>query len=204
MQADKRARLYQAARDEFAAHGFRQASLNRIIGAVGMSKSSFYHFFRDKADLFTQTFSAAIAPMVDLQRNIDIDTLDRDNLWPTLLSMLHQSMRIVQERPEIVIAGRMFYKSREDPEGAALTGQFLGASTAWMSRLIKRGQAVGVFRDDLPDDLLIDLLMTLGMTMDSWMLAHWDQFDQAQQTRLGLAGLDIARKILAPPDGSGS
>ena len=199
MAPEKRERLFQAARDEFAARGFSHASLNRIIGAVGMSKSSFYHYFQDKADLFRQTFSDAMSPVVALQRTIDIDTLSAPSLWPTLIEALTLGMQIARDKPEIITAGRMFYKSREDPEGAALTAEFLGVSSAWMSRLIKRGQEVGVFRDDLPDDLLIELLMSMGMTMDSWMVSRWDDLDAAEQTKLGLAGFDIARKILAPP-----
>ena len=41
-----------AALDEFAAHGFHDASLNRIIDAAGISKGSMYYYFDGKEDLF--------------------------------------------------------------------------------------------------------------------------------------------------------
>ncbi len=199
MRPERRTRLFRAACDEFARHGFSQASLNRIIGAVGMSKSSFYHYFRDKADLFRQTLSDALAPVVALQRRIDIDALERDNLWPTVEAALTDGFQVVQSHPEIITAGRMFYRSREDREGAALTAEFLGATSDWITRLIHRGQRLGMFRDDLPEELLLDLLMAMGVSMDRWMLIHWEELGPEQRMRLGLAGFDIARRILAPP-----
>ena len=44
--------LFETAAREFAAHGFENASLNAIIRACGLSKSSFYHFFASKEALF--------------------------------------------------------------------------------------------------------------------------------------------------------
>ena len=200
MAPEKRERLFQAARDEFAARGFSHASLNRIIGAVGMSKSSFYHYFQDKADLFRQTFTSTLAPIIELQQTIDIDRLTRDSLWPTILASMGQALQITQTRPEIITAGRMFYKSREVPEGAALTGEYLGALSGWITGIIHRGQEVGAFRNDLPDDLLIDMLMAMGMTMDNWVLNRWDQFDEDARSGLVVKFIDIVQRFLAPPE----
>ena len=44
--------ILRAALDEFAAHGFHDASLNRVIDAAGISKGSMYYYFNDKEDLF--------------------------------------------------------------------------------------------------------------------------------------------------------
>ena len=41
-----------AALDEFAAHGFHDASLNRVIDAAGISKGSMYYYFDGKEDLY--------------------------------------------------------------------------------------------------------------------------------------------------------
>ena len=52
LDAEKQERLFEAAADEFASHGFDGASLNRIIDRAGMSKGSLYYYFNDKNDLF--------------------------------------------------------------------------------------------------------------------------------------------------------
>lgn len=49
--------ILNAALDEFAAHGFHDASLNRLIDAAGISKGSmyyyYYYYFDSKDDLYT-------------------------------------------------------------------------------------------------------------------------------------------------------
>ena len=92
----------------------------------------------------------------------------------------------------------MFYRSREDPEGQVLTDDFLGEFSTWISGLLRLGQALGAFRDDLPESLLIDLILSMGMAMDRWMLEHWDDLDDAQRMRFSQAGFDLLRRVLAP------
>ena len=52
MPHEKRERLFTVAAQEFAAHGFEAASLNRILEEAHIGKSSAYYYFEDKADLF--------------------------------------------------------------------------------------------------------------------------------------------------------
>ncbi|MBR3569954.1 MAG: helix-turn-helix transcriptional regulator, partial [Oscillibacter sp.] len=49
---EKRARIVNAAWDEFAAVPFADASINRVIRAAGIPRGSFYQYFEDKNDLF--------------------------------------------------------------------------------------------------------------------------------------------------------
>lgn len=52
MPARSRAALIHAAADAFAAQGYQRASLNAILRAAGVSKSSAYHHVGDKQALF--------------------------------------------------------------------------------------------------------------------------------------------------------
>ena len=49
---EKRARVLNAAWDEFTTVSFAKASVNRIIRAAGIPRGSFYQYFEDKSDLF--------------------------------------------------------------------------------------------------------------------------------------------------------
>ena len=49
---EKRARVLNAAWDEFTTVSFAKASVNRIIRAAGIPRGSFYQYFEDKNDLF--------------------------------------------------------------------------------------------------------------------------------------------------------
>ena len=44
--AENAARLLAAAIQEFGTHGYELASINRILDAAGLSKSSFYYYIR--------------------------------------------------------------------------------------------------------------------------------------------------------------
>ena len=61
LEPDKQQRLIDSAAEEFAAKGYDAASLNRILELAGMSKSSLYYYFDDKADLFTTLVDRSLA-----------------------------------------------------------------------------------------------------------------------------------------------
>lgn len=54
---EKRARVINAAWDEFTAVSFANASINRVIRAAGIPRGSFYQYFEDKSDLFRDLMS---------------------------------------------------------------------------------------------------------------------------------------------------
>ena len=196
---DKRAPLLAAAMREFSANGYSQASLNRIIGAVGMSKSSFYHFFSNKADLFCHTFSQALEPVLNVAQTLEVQALGRETFWPVLAQVAEQLAQVVDDQPDVMAAGRMFYRAWEDPEGRAIAQELLGQLAEWLRAALRHGQALGVLRDDLPESLTLDLVLGAGMAMDRWVLANWDDLDEAERARLPATGLDLMRRILEPP-----
>ncbi len=198
LPADKRARLFHVSSGEFAANGFSQASLNRIISQVGMSKSSFYHYFSNKADLFEQTFHTVLGPIIELQQEIVIDALTAETLWPTLMGLAGKAMGLVDASPDMIIAGRMFYSCYEDREGRVLTQGILEEFTDWIAKLLRRGQELGLFRDDLPESLLLDMLVALGMSMDRWMLENWDNLTDKERLALSQTSFDLVLRILNP------
>ena len=56
LSQDKKDRILQAARHEFARVPFEDASINQIIKASGISRGSFYTYFEDKLDLLHYVF----------------------------------------------------------------------------------------------------------------------------------------------------
>jgi len=49
---DRRARIIDACLEEFILHDYREASLTRIIGKLGLAKGSFYRYFASKKELY--------------------------------------------------------------------------------------------------------------------------------------------------------
>lgn len=195
---EKRQQLFTIASGEFAQKGFNQASLNRIIAQMGMSKSSFYHYFSNKSDLFRQTMLYATAPVRDIALTIEFSAKSADEIWEEIANTLMKVLPVIQASPLIITAGRMFYRSREDMQGQALTDELLGEVSAWITQLLHLGQTLGAFRKDLPESLLIDLLLSMSMAMDKWILENWDALDDAKRMQFSLTGFDLLKRMLSP------
>ena len=195
---DKRRLLFRVSSAEFAANGFKQASLNRIVSELGMSKSSFYHYFENKSDLFQKTLEHVMMPLFASHQTIDLEALTAETLWPAIMQFAGEMMQIVNQSPDMITAGRMFYRVMEIPEESALTQDIVSEFTNWILRLIQRGQALGVFRNDLPDSLLIDMIMALGMSMDRWMLSHWEELSDTEKEEIGARGFELFQRLMEP------
>ena len=77
--------ILRAALDEFAAHGFHDASLNRVIDAAGISKGSMYYYFDGKEDLYTHVTRVELERMFACVGLFPIPTeTDPDTFWSTL------------------------------------------------------------------------------------------------------------------------
>jgi AcrR family transcriptional regulator len=90
----KKQAIVAAARSEFSAVPFTEASINRIIKAAGISRGSFYQYFEDKYDLvchllsrFYQRFHALAKDRLRLNGGDWLDTLE------TLRVFLFESSR---------------------------------------------------------------------------------------------------------------
>lgn len=56
LSQDKKQRILEAAREEFARVPYEEASINQIIKNAGISRGSFYTYFEDKNDLLKYIF----------------------------------------------------------------------------------------------------------------------------------------------------
>lgn len=95
VRAARRERLLDAAEALFVAQGFRTTSIEGIAEAAGMSKVTFYGYFRDKEAVF-----AAVAERIAEAMEAAVETaLMTDASFPAPLAMaLIAKHRIVQTR----------------------------------------------------------------------------------------------------------
>jgi AcrR family transcriptional regulator len=65
---ETRARILRAAREAFAAGGYRRASNQAIAAAAGVTPNALYHYFASKADLFAAAHEASLAVLLEAYR----------------------------------------------------------------------------------------------------------------------------------------
>jgi len=198
MKPERRGKLFAAATREFTELGFEQASLNRIIGEVGMSKSSFYHYFSNKTELFEQIMAHSLAPLTQIADAFQPESLTADTFWPVILSTSQRSSVLFANQPEIFNVGRMFHRNLNEPSG--ICTDMMQAPLALVSRLLEHGKVIGTIRDDLPTSLLIEAAMGMGMAIDRWAIEHIEAYSKPEFDAFNEKAMGMFIKVLAPED----
>ncbi|SPF68222.1 Homeobox domain-like [Propionibacterium ruminifibrarum] len=141
---EKRSRIEEALKDEFAARTYTQASVDRITAAAGVSKGSFYQYFVDKLDAYTHLVRGLMSARIDLA-----GTPPPEATFEEVLTA-------------IVLGSHDFH--RRDPRGWAVLARSLSDDAPaildsdealsedirqWTTTAIAAGQATGELRDDV-------------------------------------------------------
>jgi AcrR family transcriptional regulator len=199
LPAGKRQRILEAAAYEFAEHGFKGASLNRIIGTAGISKGAAYYYFDDKADLYATVLTEGWKIVLPAEA-LDVAALDRTTFWPTLRRHYRQMMDTAGQEPWLVAVGKLFY----GPAPSAALGQIVADEfrrvMAYVSDVIRQGQRVGAIRADVPAPLLVAVVGAALEAADRWSVEHALELGPEGMDRLGNTLFDMIERFVAPPD----
>lgn len=197
LPAAQQAAILDAAVAEFAAHGYRNASLNRIIEAAGISKGSMYYYFDGKEDLYAHVLREQVGALVHRSGPFPVPGAQHpDEFWATLEDYYLRLLRMLHAAPGTASLLRDWLA---DPAAPALRGAQLEAEAAllpWLHRTIAAGQAAGAVRDDLADDLIVAVVMGLGQAIDTWLITR--PRDEEVQPHAVHALFDLLRRALAP------
>lgn len=198
LESEKRERLMEVAAQEFARYGFEGASINRILERAQMSKGATYYYFEDKVDLFFTVVQYCNERLQLINQGIDPSALTVETFWPTFAELHRQPLLRSFEQPwlfaAVNAARRLAPESLEREPLASFAQQLKG----WVMSIVKRGQALGVVRDDIPDELIFAWLQALDAAGDRWLLAHWEELDRDAIARVSDQTVDAMRRALMP------
>jgi AcrR family transcriptional regulator len=199
MPEEKQERLLTCAAREFAACGYESASLNRILEAAQIGKSSAYYYFADKADLFA-TVAAWCVDRLQLGVSVDvIAELTSATFWSTITNAHSASLLRAREQPWLFGAARAaLHLTDESLEHESLR-DLAAHLMAGMSELIHRGQILGLIRADLPTGLLQAWFQAIDGSSDDWLLAHLDQMDEEMIRQVAEETMAAIQEVLAAP-----
>ncbi len=154
-----------AAADEFIAHGFQQASLNRIIAAAGVGKSSFYHYFADKQALYDRLLQVLGAHFDAQRATLDRDALTRDTFWARLDVAMRGLGAAGSSEPVQRALSRLFHANSDHDDAL---GRLRDDLVDGLRAVLARGQQLGAVRSDLPLDLVVELATGWLFALDRW------------------------------------
>jgi AcrR family transcriptional regulator len=189
--------ILTAALEEFAAHGFHDASLNRVIESAGISKGSMYYYFDGKEDLYAHVARVELERMFARAGPFDIPAASNpDAFWSALENYYLQLMSALETAPKLAALIRGWIAASATPAMQQIQQEMEKAGVPWMERVLAAGQRIGAVRTDLPSGLLIAVAAGMGQAMDTWLLTQ--SSDAADLPRLISALVGMIRRALEP------
>jgi len=172
LEPHKQRRILDAAVDEFARHGFLQASMNRVVQAVGIAKGSLFQYFGTKEGLFRFVFDHAVERVKGGLRRVREETAQAD-FFERMRRSLLAGVRFIDEHPDIY---RIYLKMLFQ-ENFPLRHEFLQQvhlfSARYLAPMVEQGMARGELRPDLNVKMTV---FFLDAVMDRFLQAYCVRF----------------------------
>jgi TetR/AcrR family transcriptional repressor of mexJK operon len=178
-QAERRhAQLLDRALDVFLKYGYDIATIDQIIGSIGMHKSTVYSLYADKKALFCATLQRAITRWkqpVETLRAVETDDLEATLIAIARLLMMNSASRIALKLQRIIIAD-----SFRVPEITQMYWEIgVRSSVEYVTDLLARRAKRGEIRVDQPE-LIAHGFLTLTVGLMSRMILVGTKMDQRE------------------------
>ena len=179
-------RILDVAKQEFATHGYEEASYNKIIQKIGISKGSMYYYFENKEDLFTTCFLDAFTHATggfgfdyasfpfqgDKESYWDSIKMFSSKQWndvlqhPLLMSLMRQLTSMGTDHP-------IFRKLNSLCEGLSEYGDIMA--------ILQHGVDIGAIRNDVP----LTVLMRMSQEHEFWLMQELQEGRLDEQQVVG-------------------
>lgn len=168
----KRDRILSAALEEFAANGYRHASMNAIVKKAGISKGSLFWYFRSKGLLFSAIVDAAVEEVKKSLRLVRFHTANMD--FSCRLEMfIRAGVQFIDAHPLLARIYFHLLQSGEAPFGAERVAELRKLSVTFFSDLIREGIGRGELRSDLP---VLHAAFLMNCMLEGLLRAYHTQF----------------------------
>ncbi|MCB9480538.1 MAG: TetR/AcrR family transcriptional regulator [Desulfobacteraceae bacterium] len=97
---EKKEKIIAVSTNEFAAKGYRGASINSIVKKLKIAKGSIFSYFGDKEGLFLHIFKFAVEKVKDYLRDVRENTKDQ-NIFERLKKILQAGVDFTDRHPNI-------------------------------------------------------------------------------------------------------
>ena len=180
---EKRGRIFEAAVDEFAEYRFREASVNRVIKAAGISRGSFYQYFQNKEDLYTYVLQEIGKEKIGL---ISAGESRGMGFYELVRATLPRIFAWVEQNPRYSRVGLLMLE--DDPAFLQRVMLNMTDSLAFLEELFRREQHQGLIRHDVQLKTLIQLLISASSSM---IRVYYETVDAQKAQRRLLEMIDI-------------
>ncbi|MCU0574172.1 MAG: TetR/AcrR family transcriptional regulator [Syntrophobacteraceae bacterium] len=191
LEIDKQQRIFDAAIEEFADQGYKQASVNRMVQKIGIAKGSIFQYFGTKEGLFGFIFDQAVELVRRSLRQVKRETAEAD-FFERIRRSLIQGIRFIDEHPRVY----QVYLKMIFQEDFPLRAQFLQKvhlfSAEYLQPMVESGMARGELRGDLDVKTTVFFLDAL---MDRFLQAYSVSFLDAGAGFYRASSREIERRV---------
>ena len=172
LEDEKQERILNTAVEEFAEHGFRQASVNRMVQRLGIAKGSLFQYFGTKEGLFRVIFDHAVELVRGSLRQVKRETEAQDFFERIRRSIL-AGVRFIDRHPMIYRVYLKMIFQEDFPLRAEFLQQVHLFSAEFLTPQVEAGVAAGELRPDLDVKSTVFFLDAL---MDRFLQAYCVSF----------------------------
>jgi TetR/AcrR family transcriptional regulator len=154
---EKRRRIVDAALQEFAAHSFSEASLNRIIKHAEIPKGSFYQYFKNKEDLFLYFLDEVSKEFTDpllQEKEMHPDA----NFFEVIQHANREVLKLKNIKPEYVEI-----RMRAELDNSEFIRNIRKKSTEKYIKLIERDKARGIIKPDADAEVIVNMIASFSL-----------------------------------------
>lgn len=154
---EKRKRVLDEATREFAEHGYHQASVNRMVGRLGIAKGSLFKYFGTKQGLFEHLFDNAVERLKGPLKEIRKATRD-DDFFERIRKIMLAGADFIEAHPRIYSIYLKMLFQENFPMRERLLGEVRQTSTKFLRSLVEEARAHGQIRPETDTDMAVYLL----------------------------------------------
>jgi len=155
---EKKERILKAAMEEFSKKGFSGASTNEIAKEAGTAKGLIFHYFKDKENLYLETYKKAVNTLVE-EFETFIAMSKEKNFFETLKEWSYKKLEFMAENPEVSDFMLTMLNLPKDMENQVLAEVKKIQSKSW-AILFEKFQLLNL-RKDLDPQIVFKFIIAL-------------------------------------------
>ena len=171
---DKKERILDAAIDEFSRYGYEKASINRMVGRLGIAKGSIFQYFGSKKNLYFHIFEYAVRLVKRSLKGVKAET-EGEDFFVRLAKSLQAGIYFIRHHPRVYKIYLKMLFQEDFPFRTDLLKTIRLFSTDYLRPIIEEGVAEGQLREDLDPELAAFFLdAVLDRFLQAYCVAYMD------------------------------
>ena len=174
LPSEKQERVLDAAIEEFSRWGYEKASINRMVGRLGIAKGSIFQYFGSKKNLYFHIFEYAVALVRRSLKGVKAETEEED-FFSRLSKSLRAGVYFIQRYPRVYQIYLKMLFQEDFPFRADLLRAIRLFSMDYLRPIVEEGITRKELRQDLdPEVAAFFLDALLDRFLQAYCIAYMD------------------------------